>query len=125
MFLGKKRSFWGKNSKPLTVMGEGGVPPFAVIFFPLIFWPAACRDGGRGGGVPPSRQKAVIGVFEPFPNSHSQNLEMLFLIFVVPIHKSSECNFSCLSVIGVRYSSESRGKLLLIITTIVGSKDPH
>ena len=24
--------------------------------------------GGEGGGVPPSRQKAVIGVFEPFPN---------------------------------------------------------
>ena len=23
---------------------------------------------GGGGGVPPSRQKAVIGVFEPFPN---------------------------------------------------------
>ena len=39
-----------------------------MIFFPLTFWPAACRDGGRGGGVPPSRHKAVIGVFERFPN---------------------------------------------------------
>ena len=56
------------SSLKLAHCGGGGVPPFAMIFFPLIFWPAACRDGGRGGGgVPPSRQKAVIGVFEPFP----------------------------------------------------------
>ena len=61
----QKRRFRRKNSKPLAVMG--GVPPFAVIFFPLIFWPAACSDEGRGGWVPPSRQKAVIGVFEHFP----------------------------------------------------------
>ena len=42
--------------------GGGGVPPFAVIFFLLIFWPAACRDGG-GGGVLPSRTFSVTGVF--------------------------------------------------------------
>ena len=30
----------------------GGTPIF-VIFFPLTFWPAAFRDGGRGGGDPP------------------------------------------------------------------------
>ena len=42
----------GRVQKPqsqlFAVMG-GGVPPFAVIFFPLPFWPAACRDGGEGG----------------------------------------------------------------------------
>ena len=59
-------------------MGGEGVPPFAVIFFPLIFWPAACRDGGRGGagGVPPSRQKAVIGVFELFPYLMNTNINL-------------------------------------------------
>ena len=45
----------GKRSKtPITALcrdGVGGVPPLAVIFFPLTFWPVACRDGG--GGVPP------------------------------------------------------------------------
>ena len=40
----------GKSSKtPVTenVRDGGGVPPFSVIFFPLTFWPAAFRDGGR------------------------------------------------------------------------------
>ena len=37
------------QSRLCAVMG--GVPPLAVIFFPLTFWPVACRDGG--GGVPP------------------------------------------------------------------------
>ena len=43
----------GKRSKtPITALCRdgGGVPPLAVIFFPLTFWPVACRDGG---GVPP------------------------------------------------------------------------
>ena len=43
----------GKGSKtPITALCRdgGGVPPLAVIFFPLTFWPVACRDGG---GVPP------------------------------------------------------------------------
>ena len=38
------------QSRLFAVMG--GVPPFAVIFFPLTFWPAACRDGGEGGTPP-------------------------------------------------------------------------
>ena len=44
----------GKRSKtPITALCRdgGGVPPLAVIFFPLTFWPVACRDGG-GGGTP-------------------------------------------------------------------------
>ena len=46
----------GKRSKnPITALCRdgGGVPPLAVIFFPLTFWPVACRDGG--GGTPPCR----------------------------------------------------------------------
>ena len=45
----------GKGSKtPVTenVRDGGGYPPFSVIFFPLTFWPAAFRDGGRGEGTP-------------------------------------------------------------------------
>ena len=30
---------------------------------------------GGGEGVPPSRQKAVIGVFEPFPNVETGGFE--------------------------------------------------
>ena len=44
----------GKCSKtPITAFCRdgGGEPPFAVIFFPLTFGPAACRDKG-GGGTP-------------------------------------------------------------------------
>ena len=59
-FLGKKRRFWWKNSKPRAVMG-GGVPPLAVIFFAVTFWPAACRYGGRGGGYPPNGTKPRLG----------------------------------------------------------------
>ena len=57
VFRQKNAVFGKKNSKPLAVMGGEGVPPFAVIFFPLIFWPAACRDGGRGGGGYPHHGK--------------------------------------------------------------------
>ena len=52
----------GKCSKtPITAFCRdgGGEPPFAVIFFPLIFWPAACRDGGRGGGGTPTTAKSL------------------------------------------------------------------
>ena len=49
----KKYLIKGNVQKPQSrlcaVMG-GGVPPLAVIFFPLTFWPVACRDGG--GGTP-------------------------------------------------------------------------
>ena len=73
VFLGKKRRFRRKNSKPLSVMG--GVPPFSVIFFPLTFWPAAFPDGGEGE-VPPSRTFFVTGVFEPFPYLSSLSLPL-------------------------------------------------
>ena len=42
----------GEGSKtPITAFCRdgGGGTPFAVIFFPFPFWPAACRDGGEGG----------------------------------------------------------------------------
>ena len=63
----------GRVQKPqsqlFAVMGGGGDPPFPANFFPLTFWPAAFRDGARGGGggVPPSRTFSVTGVFEHFP----------------------------------------------------------
>ena len=67
----------------------GGVPPLAVIFFPLTFWPAACRDGGRGG-VPPSRHKAVIGVFERFPNSTTKYMNVHYAY----MKKRRQCQLS-------------------------------
>ena len=42
----------GKGSKtPVTenVRDGRGIPPFSANFIPLTYWPAASRDGGRGG----------------------------------------------------------------------------
>ena len=47
--LKRKGNVQKPQSRLCAVMG-GGVPPLAVIFFPLTFWPVACRDGG---GYPP------------------------------------------------------------------------
>ena len=66
VFFRQKTLFLVKKFQAACRYG-GGVPPLAVFFFAVIFWPAACRYGGRGGGVPPLRHKAAIGVFEPFP----------------------------------------------------------
>ena len=47
------------ESRKMSVMGWGGVPPFSANFFPLTFWPAAFREGGRE--VPPlsAKKKSV------------------------------------------------------------------
>ena len=67
VFFRQKTRFSAKKIE--AAFRDGGkVPPFSVIFFPLTFWPAAFRDGGRGGGgAPPSRTFSVTGVLEPFP----------------------------------------------------------
>ena len=36
-----------------------------MIFFAVIFWPAACRNGGRGGGYPHYGTKPRLGFLNP------------------------------------------------------------
>ena len=85
VFFRQKTPFLAKISKPLAVMGGEGVPPFAVIFFPLIFWLAACRDGGRGGGgYPHHSKKPWLGFLNPSLSFEyyifgGKNIELVFL----------------------------------------------
>ena len=82
VFFRQKTPFLAKKIQAACRDGGEGVPPFAVIFFPLIFWPAACRDGGRGGGgYPHHGKKPWLGFLNPsLREAVKEELDFLFEI---------------------------------------------
>ena len=68
VFFRQKTPFLAKKFQAACRDGGGGGTPLCRDFFPVNFLAGRLPWWGEGrGGVPPSRQKAVIGVFEPFP----------------------------------------------------------
>ena len=64
-------------------MGEGGIPPLPLIFFPLTFWPAVVRSGGGGEySVHPFSAKKISA--KDWPNNNEywvKNCKLFEILF--------------------------------------------